>query len=343
MLSCYTRRRYIGNKFFISNPTTYFDNDIYDCVESGDYMFNEDELALMYVSDGITKVDGTRVLTEIGWFSLKEITNDLKYKLVMIFLSNNHIEAVVNINDRKDKLKQIDTILNFAEEYDIGVMYEFSSSFNTGFLNRKIIVDGCIETTLDNFLLVSDTITYKREPKDITFKGNGHTIDLTLDTNITTIKCSHYELALCKNIISSCIENGGEYEDFMILSDKSLYKYRMVDEENIPKSVFDEIEQEYKGKILVKFDSFGFEDKYLFNNIIKDEYRVLNLVLDDKNELCHTLGECEETISLGKLPIVTNSDGTTSYKFFLNRKPIQQVFDETLMRKEDFRFLYNVK
>ncbi len=118
----YTHKKHLNNLKLIE-PEQFYDIDIVNAVKEGLYEFDDNIKALIAEEKGVLKLDGERLETKYGNFTIKDLSFMTKLKIVMNFISDFMFADYVVCLDRTGK--KLNEALMLAEKLNISVFLRF--------------------------------------------------------------------------------------------------------------------------------------------------------------------------------------------------------------------------
>lgn len=188
----YTHKKHLNNLKLVE-PETFYDTNVVNAVKEGLYEFDDNIKALIAEEKGVLKLDGERLETKYGNFTIKDLSFMTKLKIVMNFISDFMFNDYVVCIDRTGK--KLDEALMLAEELNISVFLRFEFFTDSW---RNIRTEVQINNEPQTYVLGDIVFKYAFESAgindfglssetNISFSGNNATYDLWLSTAKTNI------------------------------------------------------------------------------------------------------------------------------------------------------------
>lgn len=192
MVKIYTYKKHLKNLKLIE-PELFYDANVINAVKEGIYEFDNTIKALIAEEKGVLKIDGQRLETKYGNFTIKDLSFMTKLKITMYFIKDFMFEDYVVCLDRTGK--NLAEALRLADELGISVFLRFEFFADSW---RDIRTEVQINDEPQTYVLGDIVFKYAFESAgvndfglssetNISFSGNNATYNLWLSTVKTNI------------------------------------------------------------------------------------------------------------------------------------------------------------
>lgn len=188
----YTHKKHLKDLKLIE-PELFYDATVINAVKEGIYEFDDTIKALIAEEKGVLKIDGQRLETKYGNFTIKDLSFMTKLKITMYFIKDFMFDDYVVCLDRTGK--NLADALKIAEELNLSVFLRFEFFADSW---SKIRTEVQINDEPETYVLADIVFKYAFESSgindfglssetNISFSGNNATYNLWLSTVKTNI------------------------------------------------------------------------------------------------------------------------------------------------------------
>ena len=191
-VTIYTHKKHLKDLKLVE-PELFYNANVINAVKEGIYEFDDTIKALIAEEKGILKIDGQRLETKYGNFTIKDLSFMTKLKIVMHYIDDFMFNDYVVCFDRTGK--NLAEALRLADELGISVFLRFEFFADSW---RDIRTEVQINDEPQTYVLADIVFKYAFESAgvndfglssetNISFSGNNTSYDLWLSTVKTNI------------------------------------------------------------------------------------------------------------------------------------------------------------